>query len=89
MNVHYLIDTKGHTDGIVVPTELWQRILDCLVEQLKHLADAYGLVYRQPGTSHVTFRHSDGAKLTVPAHSPIKPVYIKKFLRLLQKGIGD
>ncbi|MCP4698172.1 MAG: addiction module toxin, HicA family [Gammaproteobacteria bacterium] len=62
---------------------------DWRVEQLKHLADAYGLVYRQPGTSHVTFRHPDGAKLTVPAHSPIKPVYIKKFLRLLQEGIGD
>ncbi len=25
---HYLIDSKGYTDGIVVPAGLWQRILD-------------------------------------------------------------
>lgn len=30
MNVHYLIDTQGHADSVVVPLELWRRILDSL-----------------------------------------------------------
>jgi hypothetical protein len=30
MDIHYLIDTNGHTDGVVVQAWLWQRILDCL-----------------------------------------------------------
>lgn len=46
---------------------------DWRLEQLKSVADAYGIAYRQPGTSHVTFRHPSGAKLTVPAHKPIAP----------------
>ena len=53
------------------------------------MADAYDVAYRQPGTSHVTFRHLNGAKLTVPAHRPIQPEYIKKFVRLITQGIGD
>jgi len=39
----------------------------------------------QPGTSHVTFRHPSGAKLTVPARRPIKQVYVKKFLGLIDE----
>ena len=62
---------------------------DWRIEQLKTVADAYDVAYRQPGTSHVTFRHLNGAKLTVPAHRPIQPEYIKKFVRLITQGIGD
>jgi hypothetical protein len=63
--------------------------LDWRIEQLQTVANAYGIAYRQPGTSHVTFRHPNGAKLTVPAHRPIKPIYVKKFVRLVTEGIGD
>ena len=38
---------------------------------------------RQPGTSHVTFSHPGLPPLTVPAHKPIKPIYIIRFLALL------
>lgn len=62
---------------------------DWRIEQLKTVADAYAVAYRQPGTSHVTFRHPNGAKLTVPARRPIQPEYIKKFVRLITQGIGD
>lgn len=62
---------------------------DWRIEQLKTVADAHGVAFRQPGTSHVTFRHPNGAKLTVPAHRPIQPEYIKKFVRLIMQGIGD
>lgn len=62
---------------------------DWRIETLKTLADAYGIDYRQPGSSHVTFANANGARVTVPAHIPVKPVYVKKFLRLLLEGEGD
>ncbi|MDZ7360664.1 MAG: hypothetical protein ONB46_08050 [candidate division KSB1 bacterium] len=62
---------------------------DWRIDSLKTLAQAKGIEWRQPGPSHVTFRRPNGAKLTVPAHRPIKPVYIKKFVRLVDEGIGD
>lgn len=55
------------------------------IEDLKTVADRQGIDYRQPGTSHVTFRHPSGSKLTVPAHRPIKPVYVKMFLDLIDE----
>ncbi|MDF2868322.1 MAG: toxin-antitoxin system toxin component [Gammaproteobacteria bacterium] len=61
---------------------------DWKIEDIKILADRYGLAFRQPGTSHVTFRASTGEKLTIPAHKPIKPIYIKQFLVLIN-SLGD
>ena len=59
---------------------------DWRIDDLKAVAERLGIVYRQPGTSHVTFRLPNGTKLTVPAHKPIKPIYIKQFLDLLDEG---
>ena len=59
--------------------------LDWRIEDLKAIADRVGLSYRQPGSSHVTFRSPSGLKLTVPAHKPIKPVYVKKFVELMEE----
>ncbi len=56
---------------------------DWRIEDIKRLADQYNINYLQPGTSHVTFRYKDMTKLTIPAHRPIKPIYIKKFLEFL------
>jgi hypothetical protein len=55
------------------------------IEDLKTVAGRFEIEYRQPGTSHVTFRHFSGAKLTVPARRPIKPVYVKKFLEMIDE----
>jgi hypothetical protein len=55
------------------------------IEDLKTVAAKFNIQDRQPGTSHVTFRHPSGAKLTVPARRPIKPVYVKKFLELIDE----
>jgi hypothetical protein len=55
------------------------------IEDLKTVADHFNIGYRQPGTSHVTFRHPSGTKLTVPARRPIKQVYVKKFLELIDE----
>ncbi len=59
------------------------------IETLQAIADRYGIVYRQPGTSHVTFRAVNGQKITVPAHKPIKPVYIKQFIALITDQLGE
>jgi predicted RNA binding protein YcfA (HicA-like mRNA interferase family) len=58
---------------------------DWKIEDFKGLAEQYGMEWRQPGTSHVTFVVPNGNALTVPAHKPIKPVYVKKCLALLSE----
>jgi len=50
---------------------------DWTIGDLKRLAARYGLAWRQPGTSHVTFSSDKGGHLTVPAHKPIKPIYVE------------
>jgi hypothetical protein len=62
---------------------------DWQIDTLKNIAKRFDVAWRQPGTSHVTFRHPSGAKITVPAHRPIKPIYTKKFIRLIDEGEGD
>jgi hypothetical protein len=62
---------------------------DWRIESLKSVAEAKNIAFRQPGGSHVIFRHTNGAMLSVPAHRPIKPVYIKKFVRLVEHGVTE
>ena len=62
---------------------------DWYIETLKDIARRFSIEWRQPGTSHVTFRHPNGTKLTVPAHRPIKPIYIRKFVRLIDEEKGE
>jgi hypothetical protein len=56
---------------------------DWRIEDLKTVARRHGVSWRQPGTSHVTFRAPDGGKVTVPARKPIKPVYVRQFVALI------
>jgi len=63
--------------------------LDWRIESLKSVADAFGLVYRQPGGSHVIFRHPNGGMLSVPARRPIKAVYVRNFVRLVEEGVAE
>ena len=57
---------------------------DWRIEDMKSIAKSKGVDYRQPGTSHTTFSCHDGTCLTVPAHKPIKPIYIKRFVELIE-----
>ena len=66
----------------------WKDSADWRIESLKSVADAFGLVHRQPGGSHVIFRHPNGGMLSVPARRPIKPVYVRKFVRLVEEGVA-
>ena len=58
--------------------------LDWRIEQLQAVARRYGIEWRHDGTSHCVFIRADGKTLPVPAHRPIKPIYIKKFVALIE-----
>lgn len=61
---------------------------DWRIDQLKTVAHAMGMSVSHSGTSHVIFRHASAGRLTVPAHRPIKPVYIRLFLDLVERVGG-
>jgi predicted RNA binding protein YcfA (HicA-like mRNA interferase family) len=58
---------------------------DWRIEQLETIARQYGVAVRKTGGSHVVFDHDDWIELLcVPAHRPIKPIYVKKFIILIE-----
>lgn len=62
---------------------------DWRIDDLKTVARRHGVEWEQPGTSHVTFRAPGGGKVTVPAHKPIKPIYVRQFVALIDSLEGD
>jgi predicted RNA binding protein YcfA (HicA-like mRNA interferase family) len=61
---------------------------DWRIADLTAIADRLGIDWVHEGGSHVIFRHPDREHLSVPAARPIKPIYIKKFLMLVDKVRG-
>lgn len=59
---------------------------DWRIEDLKIIADNLGIDHDQHGTSHVVFRHAKAGRLSVPAHRPIKPVYVRLFVDFVNKA---
>lgn len=59
--------------------------LNWKIEDFKVIANRLKIEYQQLGTSHVTFRAKNSDKVTVPAHKPIKPIYVKLFLAFIDK----
>lgn len=57
---------------------------DWRIDDLESVARAFGVNIRKPGGSHVIFEHPRVVEaLSVPAHRPIKPIYVKMFVRLV------
>lgn len=57
---------------------------DWRIDSLEAVARAYGVNVRKSGGSHVVFEHPAVREaISVPARRPIKPVYIRAFLRLI------
>ena len=50
---------------------------------LQTVARQHGIDWRHQSGSHCVFIRDDGRTLSVPAHRPIKPVYIRKFIELV------
>lgn len=61
---------------------------DWRIEDLKVLASKYSIQHRQHGTSHVVFIHISAGMLSVPCARPIKPVYIRRFVAMIDKLEG-
>ena len=57
---------------------------DWKIDNLKSIADYYGIEYADNGSSHIVFRSPYGEHLTVPAKRPIKPIYIRLFLDFIE-----
>ena len=53
-------------------------------EDIRVVARACGLTLRQRRTSHAVLTNALGEHLTVPMHKPIKPVYIRRLVRLIE-----
>lgn len=62
---------------------------DWRIESLETVARSLGMLMRRPGggSSHVIFGHPAVEEIvSVPAKRPIKPVYIRQFLKLVDKA---
>ena len=59
---------------------------DWRIEDLESLARHFGLSVRKPGGSHVIFFHPARAEmLSMPARRPIKPVYVRRFVAMIDE----
>ncbi len=63
--------------------------LDWQMEQVETVVRAYDLTIHRPGGSHHIVRNAAGKKISIPAHRPIKQIYIKALVRLITTGKGD
>ena len=58
---------------------------DWRIEDLRTIADSLGIEHISAGGSHVVFRCVQCCHVTIPAKRPIKPIYIKKFITLVER----
>jgi hypothetical protein len=57
---------------------------DWRIANLETVARAFGVNVRKPGGSHAVFEHPAVAEaVSVPARRPIKPVYVRRFVQLI------
>lgn len=59
---------------------------DWTIQDVEAVCRRHGLLFRPGrGTSHVQIKHPRSTTiLTVPAHRPIKPIYIRKLVRYIE-----
>ena len=63
---------------------------DWRITRLEAVAAAFRVNVRKPSGSHVVFEHPAVAEaLSVPARRPIKPIYVRRFVRLIETVRGD
>jgi len=57
---------------------------DWRIDDLLTIAERYGIEVRNNGGSHHVFStNSITDSLCVPAHRPVKPVYVKRFIAMI------
>ena len=57
--------------------------LDWQIGELQTVARQGGIDWRHQKSSHCVFIRGDGRTLSVPGHRPIKPIYVRKFVELI------
>ncbi len=57
---------------------------DWTPNNIKTLCKAFDLTLRQRGTSHAVLTNAIGQHLTIPMHKPVKPLYIKYLIKLIE-----
>ena len=57
---------------------------DWTPSDVKALARAHRVIVRQRATSHAVLTNARGRHLTIPMHKPIKPVYIRRLVALIE-----
>lgn len=63
---------------------------DWRIEQIETVANHYGINVKKTSGSHVILTHPKWIELlSIPAHKPIKPIYVKKFVKLIDTLEGD
>lgn len=85
MRYHLSVSAAGKTLQKMRRTQTGWRI-----DELQSVADENGVGWRRPGHggSHVIFSASGVREIvSVPAKRPIKPVYIKQFLALIDNAL--
>jgi len=61
--------------------------LDWRINDLKSVANRFGIDWRNEGGSHHVFSYPGvDEDVCVPAHRPIKPVYVRLFVLLVNKA---
>lgn len=60
---------------------------DWRITHIETIAKRYGFSINRPnrGSSHVTLRHDSGVRLTIPDRRPIRPVYIRRFVKIIDR----
>lgn len=72
------------TNAAKILQKMRQNQLNWKIEQLETVVKWYGVNIRKSGGSHVIFEHHSWIQLlSVPAHRPIKPIYVKKLIALI------
>jgi len=63
---------------------------DWVISDLEKVAEQFGIGHHRPTGSHTTFELPGHPEIvTVPAHRPIKPVYIRQFVALVETARGE
>ena len=57
---------------------------DWTQSNVKTLVKAFDLTLRQRDTNHAVITNHSGQHVTVPMHKPIKPLYIKRLVELIE-----
>jgi hypothetical protein len=60
---------------------------DWRIDQMQTVARRHGIDWRHDGTSHCVFTWPDGRTLSVPARRPVKPFYVRQFVKMLETEV--